>query len=463
MSLPKVLIVDDEPDILEVCQEALEKLNLRVMTELDATKALKEFQRESWDLVLVDLKMPEMDGISFLKKVLKISPGTIVCLITGYPTVESAVEAVKLGAYDYVTKPFTPDQIRAVVKRAIQQKQLREENYFLRRHVEQAYKFDNLIGKSPESKKIFGLIQQIAQIDSDVLILGESGTGKELVARSIHSRSKRSKNIFVPIDCGAIPENLLESELFGFEKGTFTNATSSRMGLLEFAHQGTFFLDEICELSLSLQAKLLRAIQERSFRRIGGREEIRVDVRVIAATNKDIEKEVKEKRFRDDLYYRLNVMKIKIPPLRERKEDIEILINHFIERFSHELEKPIKGIEQKVKKALLVYHWPGNVRELQNVIKHGIILTRGDYIALTDIPDEIIDQTEKPVKRKRDQSGFFDVRAQELARFEQEYFKKLLIRFNGDVSQAAKEARLPKGTFYRFLKKYHLIPGHFRK
>ncbi len=466
MNFPKVLIVDDEPDMLEVCKDALRKLDLLISTESSVLQALERINRENWDLVLADLKMPEMDGMNFLRRVLEISPGTVVCMITGYPTVETAVEAIKLGAYDYVIKPFTPEQFRAVVKRALEQKQLREENFFLRRQVEQTYKFDDIIGKSPAMLEIFDLIQRVAPIDADILLTGESGTGKELVARSIHTRSKRKEGMFVPIDCGAIPENLLESELFGYEKGAFTGASASRMGLLELAHRGTFFLDEICELSISLQAKLLRALQERCFRRVGGREEIRVGVRVIAATNQDIATEVREKRFREDLYYRLNVVRIHIPPLVERKEDLELLLNNFIDRYSHEFAKPIKSIEGEAKKALLNYRWPGNVRELQNVIKRAVILTRNEEIKLNDILDEIVVQSGRGTGSGDSQTAlpsFFGMRAQKMAKFEQDYLKELLTRFKGNVSQAAREARLPEGTFYRFLKKYNLKPISFRK
>ncbi|MEW6457347.1 MAG: sigma-54 dependent transcriptional regulator [Acidobacteriota bacterium] len=463
MKIPKVLIVDDEPDMLEVCEDALKRLDLSVSTEANVLNALEMLNKNDWALVLVDLKMPEMDGISFLKKVLEISPETMVCMITGYPTVETAVEAIKLGAYDYVIKPFTPEQIRVVVKRALEQKYLREENVFLRRHFEQTYKFDNIVGKSQPMQKIFELINQVAPTDSDVLLIGESGTGKELIARSIHTRSNRKDRPFVPVDCSAIPENLMESEFFGYEKGAFTDASTSRMGLLEFAHKGTFFLDEICELSLSLQAKLLRTLQERSFRRIGAREEKRVDVRVIAATNRDIDEEVKEKRFRADLYYRINVVKIYVLPLRERREDIELLTEYFVDRYSREIGKPIKGVDKDVKEVLLNYSWPGNVREFQNIIKRGIILTQNEYIKLSDIPNEIAVLAGKEKVQNQGISGFFELRSHEMAKFEREYLEKLLTRFKGDVSEAAKEAKLPKGTLYRFLKKYKLRTDNFRK
>ncbi len=474
MKKQKILIVDDEPDMLEACEDALRKnKNLEIATESSGLLAVERLRNEMWDLLLVDLKMPELDGLELLRKARELSPQTVVCMITGFPTIETAVEAVKLGAFDYVTKPFSPAQLQTVIKRALEQKELKAENLFLRRHVEQTYKFDTIIGKSPAMQKIFELIQRVADTPSDVLIVGESGTGKELVARTIHTLSRRKEERFVPVDCGAIPENLWESELFGHEKGAFTSAFSSQIGLLEFAHKGTFFLDEICELSPSLQSKLLRAHQERAFRRVGGREEIKVDVRIIAATNKDIEKEVREKRFREDLYYRINVVRINVPPLRERRGDIELLVQYHLDRYSREFEKPIREIEPEAMDILLQYPWPGNVRELQNVLKRAIALARSNCVGVGDLPDEVIDRAGDEIlappstgggaPQTVQTSGFFQLRAQNIAAFEREYFRELLARCNGDATRASTEARLPRGTLYRLLKNYNLRPDQFRK
>jgi transcriptional regulator with PAS, ATPase and Fis domain len=301
----------------------------------------------------------------------------------------------------------------------------------------------------------------VADTGSDVLLTGESGTGKELIARSIHARSGRGNGRFVPIDCGAIPLNLLESEVFGHERGAFTGAYSTGIGLMELAHCGTLFLDEICELPAPLQAKLLRSLQERAFRRVGGKEEIRVDVRVLAATNKDIETEVNEKRFREDLYYRINVIKIHVPPLRERAEDIPLLASHFLNQFSREMSREIKGLDPEVMDFLSCYPWPGNVRELQNIIKRAIALTKHEILTIDDLPEEVVTRGLEHQNHSTAQ-GFFKLRAQRLASFEYEYLRELLTRSKGDVTKAATEAMIPRGTFYRLMNKYHLRSEAFK-
>lgn len=459
MRRARILVVDDEPDMLEVCEDTLRSMDADVEVESKSAVAARRLERETWDLALLDLKMPAPDGIELLRIARRVSPDTVVCILTAFPTIETAVEALKLGAYDYITKPFSPDQLRAVAERALERKFLKEQNLFLSRHVEQSYKFDDIIGKSPAMSKIFEIIQQVAATDSDVFVLGESGTGKELVARSIHARSKRKGERFVPVDCGAIPDNLLESEFFGHEKGAFTGATFSRMGLFEFADKGTFFLDEICELSLRLQAKLLRVLQDHSFRRVGGTEEIKIHVRVIAATNRDVDLELKEKRFREDLFYRINVVRITIPPLRERVEDIPLLVKHYLDRYSREYEKPVTGISEQCMEVLLNYSWPGNVRELQNVLKQAITLTRNESIGLEDLPDALREES-RGVSVSA--AGFFDERARKIETFEQDYLRDMLSKYRGDTNQMAEAAGLPRGTLYRLIKKYGFKPKDFR-
>lgn len=461
MAKAKVLVVDDEPDMLETCRDVLSSDKLKIFTEVESSVAAKRIEKELFDLILVDLKMPKMDGLAFLKHAKKVNSEAVVVMFTGFPTVETAVDAVKEGAYDYITKPFSPDQLRVVVNRAIAQKRLKEENLFLRQEVEQQARFHSLIGKSHKMLATFRLMDQIAQTDSDVLIVGESGTGKELVARGLHAMGKRKEKGFVPLDCGAIPELLLENELFGHEKGAFTGAQSSSLGLLEFAHGGTLFLDEICELPLNLQAKLLRVLQERQVRRVGGKEIINVDVHVIAATNRNIDLEVKEKRFREDLFYRINVVKIEVPPLRERGDDIPLLATHFLELYAKKWEKEIRGIEKEAIEVLRRYSWPGNVRELQNVIKRAVVLCHGDQLNTEDLPGDVFDLGNDDDDSTKS-LGFFSFRAKQMKILEFKYFHELLSRHQGDVEKAAEEAQLPRGTLYRLIKKHGLKLETFR-
>lgn len=459
MSPRRILVVDDEEDMLEVYEEMLAGLkDVQVVTEKHSERVSGLLSDRPFDLLVVDLMMPVLNGIELLKKAKESSPETLVLIITGFPTIETAVESVKLGAFDYIVKPFSPERFLTTVCRALEQKRLQDENRSLIRQLGKDYSFDNIVGKSHPMLEIFEVIKQVAETDSDVLLVGESGTGKELIARGIHARSKRKSERFVPIDCGAIPLNLLESEVFGYEKGAFTGAYTANIGLMELAHRGTLFLDEVCELPLALQVKLLRALQERSFRRVGGREEIQVDVRVIAATNRDVETEVKEKRLREDFYYRINVVKIMVPPLRERVEDIPLLLSHFLARYSLEMGRNVKEIAPEAVDALTHYPWPGNVRELQNVLKRALALSKGEVLTLSDLPDEVAMGSAE----SRNQGEFFKLRSQKLASFEQKYLKDLLTRFKGDVAKAAAEAKIPRGTFYRLMNKYQLRSTTFK-
>lgn len=458
----RILVVDDEPGMLEVCRDILAHLeDAEVCTEPGGLSALGRLEKERFDLVLSDIRMPGLDGVALLKRIKEIAPETLVIMLTAFPSVETAVAAMKLGAYDYLVKPFEPEALLAKVRRALDHGGLRAENRLLSRQVERPYSFDNMVGQSQAMRAVFELIGQVAETNADVLITGASGTGKELAARSIHARSRRKDKRFVPVDCGAIPENLLESELFGHEKGAFTGAHVSSMGLLEFAHGGTFFLDEICELSAALQAKLLRTLQERSFRRVGGKTEIAADVRVIAATNRDIDREVQATRFREDLFYRINVVRILLPPLSERQEDIPLLAGHFAERFAREMGKSHQGVSPEAMEVLLRYPWPGNVRELQNILKRALVTSRGALLGLEDLPDEV-------VARSGESSGdpgceFYRLREQRTAVFEKAYFRQLLERHSGDVSLAAEGIRMPRATLYRFLKKCQLEPEAFKE
>ncbi len=461
MSNRRILVVDDEEGMLEVCRDTLRRLEeVEVCTEQASAKALQRLDGERFDLLLSDIRMPGLDGIALLKHVRERDPAMPVIMLTAFPSVETAISAMKLGAYDYLVKPFEPEDLMAKARRALERKVLGEENRLLARQVERPYRFGNIVGQSQAMQSIFEIIGRVAETDADVLITGESGTGKELVARSIHARSRRKAGKFVPVDCGAIPETLLENELFGHERGAFTGAHAASMGLLEFARGGTFFLDEICELSTPLQAKLLRALQERCFRRIGNKEEISVDVRIVAATNRDVAREVQEKHLREDLFYRINVVRVALPPLREREGDVALLVHHFIERFGRELGKSVTGIDPEALEILSRYRWPGNVRELQNVLKRAIVMARGQVLDAADLPDEVVVGSEESGTVAG--SEFYRLRAQRMATFERTYFRQLLEKHGGDVLTAAQSIRMPRTTLYRFLKRHQLTTEAFK-
>jgi DNA-binding NtrC family response regulator len=461
MTGTRILIVDDEPGMLEVCTASLKKLGgATILVEQDSRQAAARLASESIDLLVADVCMPHLNGVDLLQTARQADPDLAVLMITAFPSVETAVESMKLGAADYIAKPFRPEELLATVQRLLENKRLREENVLLQRQVDRAASFGGIVGRSAPMQAVFDMIQRVAETDVDVLIQGETGTGKELVARSVHERSGRSAHRFVPVDCGAIPEDLLESELFGHERGAFTGADTRSLGLLEFADNGSFFLDEIAELPVRLQVKLLRALQERRLRRVGGTDEIAVDVRVISATSRDLDEAVRHDRFRSDLFYRINVARVVLPALRERPEDIPLLAGHFIERHAREMGKEVSEAEKEAIEILSAYPWPGNVRELQNVIRRALTMTAGPAITVTDLPDEVV--TGAGVRADGKSSGFFDLRDQHTARFEQDYLMNLLRACRGDVSRAAREAQVPRGTLYRFLNKHGLSPEQFR-
>ncbi|MBU2252126.1 MAG: sigma-54 dependent transcriptional regulator, partial [Proteobacteria bacterium] len=372
--MARILVVDDDQGMREFLEIMLTREGYRVTTVGDGGKALNQCRKEKIDLVITDLRMPKMDGIGFLRKIKDISPETMVILITAYASGETALTAMKEGAYDYIEKDFAIEDLKRIIQNALTRRGEKQGDALFRKEVEDAVCFGNMIGNSREMLKVYGTIKKVADTPANVLILGESGTGKELVARAIHENSSRSEMPFLVINCGGIPENLLESELFGYSKGAFTGAYSDKAGLFEVAQAGTVFLDEISELPPLLQVKLLRVVQEKTFRRIGGSDDIRVDVRIISATNRNLADGVKSGSFREDLFYRLNVIPINLPPLRERREDIPILTKHFIEKYSREFNKEIKTISAYALELLMEYPFPGNVRELENIIERSIAL-----------------------------------------------------------------------------------------
>jgi two-component system response regulator AtoC len=389
MTTNRILLIDDEENFRHMLSVILKKRGYDVEMASNGIDGLKKIDTGSYDTVLCDIRMPQMDGLEFLKEAQKAGAEATIIMMSAYGTLDTAIEAMKLGAYDYISKPFKPDEIVLTLKKAEERERLRRENLFLKQEVQKEYSFENIISKNERMRQIFDTIRKVAKYKSTILIEGESGTGKELVAKAIHFNSDRSSNPFIPVNCGAIPENLLESELFGHTKGSFTNAVRTKKGLFEEADGGTMFLDEIGELPLQLQVKLLRVLQDGEIRRIGDSRPITIDVRIIAATIKDLDKEVRERKFRDDLFYRLNVLPMKIPPLRERKEDIPLLVDHFIGKYSRELNRPIEGIVPEALNCLLNFNWNGNVRELENVIERAIVLTESNTIQVENLPAEI--------------------------------------------------------------------------
>jgi DNA-binding NtrC family response regulator len=384
----KILLIDDSREILDDLSEFLKEEGFDIDTAANGETGISMIERKFYDVILTDLMMPDADGMAVLKYVAQNSSDSICMILTGYGTIKNAVEAVKLGAFDYLTKPVKLDEILITLKRALEFRNLKRENLNLRNQLKKKYKFENIIGDSDKTRQIFETIEKVADTDSTILILGESGTGKELIAKAIHYNSYRREGPFIPVNCAAIPSELLESELFGHEKGAFTNAIRTRIGRFELASSGTVFLDEIGDMPPNLQSKLLRVLQERQFERVGGVKTVKIDIRIIAATHQDLKLAVLQKKFRQDLYYRLNVIPIPVPPLRERKADIPLLAHHFLDQFNKSKKRKIRGIEPEAMNYLMQYHWPGNVRELENIVERMVILTNNEMISVEDLPEK---------------------------------------------------------------------------
>ena len=456
--MERIMVVDDEKSMRDFLSIMLEKEGYTVSIASDGTEAKHLIETDLVDLVVADIKMPEINGIELLEYIRQVSPETIVIMITAYASTETAIQALKLGAYDYISKPFNVDEIKIIIEKALEKKRLKEENIYLKKELqlrERQY-FDSIVGKNKKMVALYRLIEQIAPTNTTVLICGESGTGKELIARAIHYHSPRRDKQFVSINCGALPETLLESELFGYLKGAFTGATSNKKGLFEVANGGSLLLDEIGEMSPSMQVKLLRVLQDKIIRRLGGLQEIKVDVRIITSTNQDLQRLVEEKKFREDLFYRVNVMQIRIPPLRERRDDILLLANHFLSIFTKETGKNIQGFHEQTKAYLESYDWPGNVRELENVVERAVALETTNLIMPERLPEKIYrDKIPSP------DSPFYlpdeGMKLEEhIVNIRKKFMSSALEKAGGMQKRAASLLGMTFRSFRYFIKKYGL-------
>jgi DNA-binding NtrC family response regulator len=442
---PKILIVDDEPDICRALEFLLTREGYDVSTANSGETAITKMEKALFDVILTDLKMGSVDGMAVIERAKEINPGTAVIMMTAFASIESAVEAMKKGATDYIIKPFLNEEIKLTVRRLLEQKNLVTENIALKQQISQRMIYREFAANSDSMLKILETIEKIVPTKSNILLLGESGTGKGLIAEMIHNNSPRRDKPFISINCSAIPEGLLESELFGYKKGAFTGAVSDKLGLIPLAHQGTLFLDEIGDMPVTLQAKLLKVLETGDVCPLGDTKHRTVDIRIVSATNVDIDTRIKEGRFREDLYWRLNVIEIKIPPLRERKDDIEILTKYFIEKFSKEHKKNIKGIDRDALSYFMDYTWPGNVRELGNVVERAIVLSGGDYITPAELPEKIR-RAEHPAETSTLKANLSD--------YEKNLLLKMYEGHKKNKEETAKALGIDLATLYRKFKKY---------
>lgn len=438
-----IMVVDDEEIICESLYHWFKKYGHVVETASSAFEALEKLEKYPYQLLFVDIKMPGMDGIELLEKIKQTYPDTIVVIITAYGSIESAVKAMRIGAHDYLLKPFKPDQLSLVMERIAVQKKLVSEYNYLKGRLEKIVRFDNIIGQSSAMEAVFNLITEIAQSDTSILLVGETGTGKELVAKAIHAKSRRSHLPFIAINCGAIPDSLLESELFGHQKGAYTGASHARKGFLEVVSGGTLFLDEIGEISPKMQVDLLRVLEEKKITSIGSREPVEVDFRLISATRKNLEKEVAEGTFRKDFYYRINVIMMEIPPLRERKDDIPLLTEHFLEKYSHETTKYVDHVSRDAIELLRQYDWAGNVRELENAIERAVVLSKSRTLGVDDF--SFLRPSMVPI-----------LRALSLRKMEKNHIQQILEEYDWNVTRAAKILEINRVTLHKMIKRYNL-------
>ncbi|MBW2553919.1 MAG: sigma-54-dependent Fis family transcriptional regulator [Deltaproteobacteria bacterium] len=453
MSSKRILIIDDEENMLHMLKTILSKEGYEIVTAGNGIEGLEKIETNLFDTILCDLRMPEMDGLSFLKTVKVKNIDSTIIMMSAYGTIDLAVEAMKHGAYDYISKPFKPDEIILNLRKAEERERLRKENILLKKEIKKEFCFENIITKNDKMLQIFETIHKISDYDTSILILGESGTGKELVAKAIHYNSKRSGKPFVAINCGAIPENLLESELFGYVKGAFTDANQNKKGLFEEANGGTLLLDEIGELPSNLQVKLLRTLQEGEVRKVGDTKQIKLDVRIIAATSKNLGQEVRSNSFREDLFYRVNVIQIDLPPLRERREDIPLLINHFLNRYNEKHHLKAKNISSAALNILVEYDWQGNIRELENAIERAVILSEGSRIEVSALPPDI--RKLKAPREKEMVNDEYSIKRIHLI-MEEQLIKKALDKTKGNRTQAARLLEISHPSLLSKMKEFRL-------
>jgi len=445
-----ILIADDERDVRESLAILLEEEGHTIGTAANGEVALKELENATFDILITDLKMPKMDGMELMNKAALLAPNMIIIVITAFATVETAVKALRKGASDYIIKPLDFEEVIIRIEQLLNQKKLLLENRYLRKKIDQNFNLNYIIGESDAMKRVYKMIDRVSDAKTNVLITGKSGTGKELVARAIHANSSRKKGPFIAINCGAIPENLVESELFGHKKGSFTGATENKDGVFVAASGGSLFLDEIGELPLNVQVNLLRVLQEREVKPIGSNQVKKFDTRVICATNRNLKKEVEEGNFRDDLYYRLNIIEIKVPGLSERRDDIPLLVEHFVNKYRKELNRPVKGVDSDAMQALMSHEWKGEVRELENIIERAILLTDNEFIQIADLPESVIPSSKEGFKC--DTESLQDA----LNAFEKQHIKNVLKKTGGNRSEASKLLQIDPSTLYRKMEKLGL-------
>ena len=454
-----ILVVDDDAVARDLLVEALRKEGYQVEAVVDGAQAIERGRLKRFDVVLTDIRMGSVDGLEVLREFKQISPDTLIVLLTAFGSMEGAIEAIKQGAYDYLAKPFKKEEIKLVVRRSLDHGRLVQENTRFREELRERQELSPLVGCSPLMLEVYKLVARVSTGKSTVLLEGESGTGKELIARAIHANSPRRERLFVPVNCAALPDTLLETELFGHEKGAFTGAVGVKQGLFETAHEGSIFLDEIGELGLALQVKLLRVIQEQEVRRVGGTGSIKVDVRIIAATNRDLANLVKEGRFREDLFYRLNVVRIGLPPLRERREDIPVLAHHFFQKFSRGSTRPITGFVPGTLALLQRYHWPGNVRELENAIERAVSLSHGPLVLPDDLPEAIRNAGAGSAEDRVGRGSGKEEALLTLDEVEKRHLMRVLRETGGNKARAAKILGIDRRTLYRMAERFGLEMG----
>ena len=459
----KILLIEDEETFAARIRKRLEEDGYEVEVSGSGEDALKIFEEKRFNLIISELKIPYINGLELISVVKTTYPETAFIVMTACGSIETAVNAMKKGASDYITKPFSPEELAFIVRNVLEKQSLTDEIKILRKEVQKRYSFGNIIGKNPKMQDVYQLISDVAETDATVLICGETGTGKEIVARSIHFNSRRKDKVFVSLNCGALPETLLESELFGYEKGAFTGAIKQKIGKFEYADGGTVFLDEAGDLSMTTQIKLLRVLQEKVIERVGGNGHIPVDVRIISATNKDLEDEVAAGRFREDLYYRLNVVPVWLPPLRERKDDIPLLAKHFLAKYSHLLRKDITVISQEVLNEMMGYDWPGNVRQLENLIERAIIMAKGNSITHIDLHDNMrMRKVEPSHPVLAEFLPFKEAKERIIKDYEKGYFVNLLKKYKGNITVSSNISRVDIKTIRRKMMEYGLRKEDFK-